>query len=69
MLTRQNHPAHRAGPGSVLTLHRWGEKDPEREMVHPNLQFGDYKRKLLEELALIAHQIILIFFPCFKIQV
>ena len=53
----------------MLTLHRWGEKDPEREMVHPNLQFEDYKRKLLEELALIAHQIILIFFPCFKIQV
>ena len=69
VLTRQNHPDHGVGPGSVLTCHRRGEKDPERGMEHPNLQFGDYKRKLLEEPPLIAHQVILIFFSCFKIQV
>ena len=69
VLTHQNHPDHREGPRSALTFHRWGEKDPEREMIHSNLQFGEYKRKLLGELALVAHQIILIFFSCFKIQV
>ena len=68
VLTHQNHPDHRAGPRSALTFHRWGEKDPEREMIHSNLQFGDYKRKLLGELALIAHQIILIFFPVLKFK-